>query len=206
MPGLASLMVGDRRLDAGVDLDVALALAAEDAEGHDRLVVDAGEGFRLAPGIGHGGDVGQAHLAAARERDFQRRELARSMRAPPSVRIVWSRLAEIAAAAGHVDIGRAQRAVDVGGRDAERVQPVGLELDLDLARDAAIAVDARDALQALQLADDRVVDEPGQFLERHGRRRDGVGHDRLAFDVDAVDDRARRPSRAGRRGCARWRP
>ena len=98
-------------------------------------------------------------------------------------------VAELAAAAGHVDIGGAQRAVDVAGGDAERVQPVGIELDLDLARHAAIAVDAGDALQALQLADDRVVDEPGQFLERHGRRRDGIGHDRLALDVDAVDDR-----------------
>ena len=96
---------------------------------------------------------------------------------------------ELAAAAGQVDIGRAQRAVDVGGGDAERVQPVGIELDLDLARHAAVAVDARDALQALQLADDRVVDEPGQFLDRHGRRGDRVGQDRLAFDVDAVDDR-----------------
>ena len=42
--------------------------------------------------------------------------------------------AELGAAAGHVDIGRAQRAVDVAGGDAERIQPVGVELDLDLAR------------------------------------------------------------------------
>ena len=109
--------------------------------------------------------------------------------APPSVRIAWSRLAEIAAAAGQVDIGGAQRAVDVAGGDAERVQPVRVELDLDLARHAAIAVDAGDALQALQLADDRVVDEPGQLLDGHGRRGDGIGQDRLALDVDAAHDR-----------------
>ena len=118
-----------------------------------------------------------------------------SVLAPPSVRIAWSRLAEIGAAAGHVDIGRAQRAVDVAGGGAERIQPVGVELDLDLARHAAVAVDAGDALQALQLADDRVVDEPGQLLDGHGRRRDRIGQDRLALDVDAVDDRRLRGGR-----------
>ena len=178
------LQVGDRRAGALVDLDVAFALAAEDAEGDDGLAVDAGKRLRLLPGVAHRGDVGQRHLAAARQRDFERFEIGDLLGAAERAdRLVA--LAEIAAAAGQVDIDEAQRAVDVAGRDAERGQPVGIDLDLDLARHAAIAVDAGDALQALQLADHRVVDEPGQLLERHGRRGDGVGQDRLSFDVDA---------------------
>ena len=46
-----------------------------------------------------------------------------------------------------------------------------------------------DAGLALQGALDLVVDEPGQFLERHVGRGDGEGLDRLAFHVDLGDDR-----------------
>ena len=162
--GMRCLQLGDRRLDAPVDVDVALALAAEDAERHDGLVVDAGEGLRLLPGVGDGGDLRQRDAAAAAQRDFQLLQVGERLGAAQRAdRLVAA--AEIGAAAGQVDIGRAQRAVDVAGGDAERVQPVGVELDLDLARHAAIAVDAGDALQALQLADDGVVDEPGQLLD-----------------------------------------
>ena len=68
-------------------------------------------------------------------------------------------------------------------------QPVGIELDADLAIDAAVALDAADALRRLQLALDDVVDVPGELLERHARRGGRIGQDRLALDVDALDDR-----------------
>ena len=71
----------------------------------------------------------------------------------------------------------------------KRQQAVGIEQNADLAVDAAVALDAADALQALQLALDDVVDVPGQLLERHARRGGGEGEDRLALDVDALDDR-----------------
>ena len=134
------------------------------------------------------GDFRQRDAAAVAERDLELLEIGNRLGAAQRAdRLVAA--AEIGAAAGHVDVGRTQRPVDVAGGGAERVQPVGVELDLDLARHAAIAVDAGDALQALQLADDRIVDEPRKLFERHGRRRDGIGQDRLPFDVDAVDDR-----------------
>ena len=97
--------------------------------------------------------------------------------------------ADLAAAAGQVDVGGAQLPVDVAGGDAEGEQPVGIERDADLAVDAADALDLRHALHALQGAHDRVVDEPGELLRRHARRACRVGDDRQALDLDARDDR-----------------
>ena len=96
--------------------------------------------------------------------------------------------------------------VDLGGGDAERQQPVGIEQDADLAIDAAVALDAADALQALQLALDDVVDMPGELLERHARRGGREREDRLALDVDALDDRLVDVARQIERGSCRWRP
>ena len=97
--------------------------------------------------------------------------------------------ADLAAAAAEIDVGGAHLVVDLGRGDAEGEQPVGIELDADLAVDAAVALDAADALEALQLALDHVVDVPRQLLERHARRGGREGEDRLALDVDALDDR-----------------
>ncbi len=133
-------------------------------------------------------DVGQAHRAAAADRNFRRRQILDGFGAAQRADRLLA-VAEFALAAGHVGVHAAQRLVDVARRDAERHQLARVELDLDFALDAAVAVDARDALQALQLADHRVVDEPGQFLDRHLRRRHGISQDRLPFDVDRVHDR-----------------
>ena len=97
--------------------------------------------------------------------------------------------ADLAAAAGQVDVGGPELPVDVAGGDAEGEQPVGIERDADLALDAAEALDLRDALHALQRAHHGVVDEPGQLLGRHARRACRVGDDRQALDLDARDDR-----------------
>ena len=56
------------------------------------------------------------------------------------------------------------------GGDAEREQLLGIERNADFAIDAAEARDLADAVDALQLARDRVVDEPGKLLGRHARR------------------------------------
>ena len=44
-------------------------------------------------------------------------------------------------------------------------------------------------MDALQIAGDRIVDEPGQLLDRKPRRRSRVSDDRQALDIDAADDR-----------------
>ena len=65
----------------------------------------------------------------------------------------------------------------------------GIERDADLAVDAAEALHFADAVDALQVARDRVVDEPRQLLDRHAGRGGGVGDDRQPLDVDPADDR-----------------
>ena len=92
-------------------------------------------------------------------------------------------------ARSEIDVGRAHLPIHVSGRDAIRQQPVGIELNADFAVDAAVAFNLADALEAKQLTLDHIVDMPRQLLKRHARARCRIGQDRLAFDIDARDDR-----------------
>src|SRR5262249_39724716 len=95
---------------------------------------------------------------------------------------------ELAAAATEIDVGRAHLGVNVGGRDPKREQPVGVQQHADLAVDTAVALDAADALQTLQLTLDDVVHVPRQPLERPSGRGGRECDDRLPLDVDAAHD------------------
>ena len=64
------------------------------------------------------------------------------------------------APAADVGVGGAQLSAHLARRHAERQQPVGIELDPDLAIHAADALHLTDATQALQRARRHVVDEP----------------------------------------------
>ena len=167
---------------------LALALGAEDGEGDDRLLVEARKRALLAGAVDDAAELVEADLAATRQHDLGLGEILH----PPGAGERADRLllaADLAAAAAEIDVGRAHLCVDVGGGDAERQQPVGVEQHADLAVDAAVALDPADALQALQLPLDHVVDVPGELLQRHAGRGGGVGQDRLALDVDAPHDR-----------------
>ena len=83
---------------------------------------------------------------------------------------------------------RSCRLTSSGGQ-ADRLQPDRIEPDPDLALDAADALDPGDAANALQRADDHVLDEPRQLLRRLAGRNRRVGDDRQADDVDALDQR-----------------
>ena len=98
-------------------------------------------------------------------------------------------LADFGAAAGEVDIGAAQDLADIDGGQARGLQPVGIERDQNFALDTADALDLGDAAHALQRALDDVVDEIGELLRRLARRDRGIGDDRQADDVDALDQR-----------------
>ena len=75
--------------------------------------------------------------------------------------------ADLRAAAGGIDVDRAQLLVHLDGRDAERLHARRIEIDADLAVDAAPAVDLRNAGDRQQPLGDRVVDEPGELLLGH---------------------------------------
>ena len=175
-------------LDQSVDGHVARALGAGHAEGDDRLVEQAGEGARLGRAVGDGRELVEPDPAPARQRDRQRGQIFQLSRARERAdRLLLA--GKLAAAAAEIDIVGPHLLVDGRRGDAEREQLLRIERDADLAIDAAEALDLADAMDALQVARDRVVDEPRQLLDRKPRRRGGVSDDRQTFDVDAADDR-----------------
>ena len=175
-------------LDQLIDCHVARTLGAGDAESDDRLVEQAGEGARLGRAVGHRPELVEPDLAPARQSDRQRREIFELSRARERAdRLLLAR--ELAAPAAEIDVVGAHLLVDGRRGDAQRQQLLGVERDPDLAVDAAEPLDLADAADALQIARDRIVDEPGQLLDRKPGRRGGVSDDRQALDVDAADDR-----------------
>jgi hypothetical protein len=98
-------------------------------------------------------------------------------------------VADSGATAGEVDIGTAQDLADIDGSEARGLQAIRIERDQNLPLDTADALDLGDAAHALQRAFDDVIDEIGQLLRRFARRDRGIGDDRQADDVDALDQR-----------------
>ena len=205
--GIIADDVGDLRVDVGerhlrmlgvdlfelfgdevVDRDVAVALGAHDAEGDDRLVVEAREGALLGGGVRHRAEFIEPHLAPARQRDRQRGEVRDLMRPRERAdRLLLAR--HLPAAAAKIDVVGLHLRVHRRRRHAEGKQLLRIQSDPDFAVDAAGARHRADAFDRLQFARHRVVDEPRQLLRRQAGRRGGVGDERQAFDVDAVDQR-----------------
>ena len=80
-------------------------------------------------------------------------------------------------------------------RGVERQQPRRIELDADLAVDAADTRDRADAAHREHALGDGVVDEPGQRFVVEAVRRDRVGQDRCAGQVDLRDHRVAQVAR-----------
>ena len=152
-------------LDQLIDRHVARALGAGHGEGDDRLVEQAGEGARLGRAVGDGREFVEPDLAPARQSDRQRGEIVKLSRARERAdRLLLA--GDLAAAAAEIDVVGAHLLVDGRRGDAEREQLLRIERDADLAIDAAEPLDLADATDALQVARDRVVDEPRQLLDR----------------------------------------
>ena len=88
----------------------------------------------------------------------------------------------------HVLVRGAHRAHHLVDADAQRGQRVGLDADQHLPRDAAVDVDLRDAGQALERLDDRLVGERGQLAQPDRRREHGERDHRLLVLVVGADD------------------
>ena len=174
--------------DQRVDRHVACALGAGHAEGDDRLVEQAGEGARFGRAVGDGPELVEADPAPAWQSDRQRGQIFELSRASQRADRLFL-AGELAPAAAEIDIVGPHLLVDGRRGDAESKQPLRIERDADLPIDPAEALDLADAMNALQVACDRVVDQPRQLLDRKPRRRGGVSDDRQTFDIDAADDR-----------------
>ena len=186
--GIGGLQRVDALLHGGGDHHVAGALGALDAERHHRLAVEAGEGAAIGDGVGDGAEIVETNLAAAEQRDHGAGEFVQGLGAGQRAdRLIV--LADLGPAAGEIDIGAAQDLADVDGGQARGLQPVGIQRHQDFALDTADALDLGDAAHALQRAFDDVVDEIGQLLRRLAGRDRGIGDDRQADHVDALDQR-----------------
>src|SRR4029079_3865461 len=184
--GIGSLLPIDALLHGGGDHHVAGALRALDAERNDGFTVEAGKGTAIGDGVGDGAEVVEPDLAAAEQRDHGAGEFVQRLGAGKRAdRLVV--FADLGAAAGEVDVGAAQYLADVDGRQPCRLQAIGIERYQDFALDTADALDLGDAAYALQRAFDDVVDEVRQLLGRFAGRDRGIGDDRQADDVDALD-------------------
>ena len=152
-----------------IDRHVAGALGAGDAESDDRLVEEAGEGARLGRTVDDRSELVEPDLASARQRDRQRREIGDAVRARERAdRLLLAR--NLAPSAAEIDVVGADLFVDRRRGDAERQQLFRIERNADFAIDAAESLDLADAVNALQIARHRIVDQPRQLLDAHSRR------------------------------------
>ena len=186
--GVGYLELVDPLLHRGRDHHVAGALGALDAERHHRLAVEAGEGAAVGDGVGDGAEIVEPNLAAGGQADHGAGEIVERLGAGQRAdRLIV--LADFGAAAREIDIGAAQAAADIDRRQSRGLQPVGIERYQDFALDTADALDLGHVAHALQRAFDDVVDEIGQLFRRLAGRDRGVGDDRQADHVDALDQR-----------------
>ena len=186
--GIGNLQRVDALLHGGGNHHVAGAFGALDAERHHGLAIETGKGATIGDGVGDGAEIVEPDLAAAEQRDHGAREFVERLGAGQRADGLVV-LADFGAAAGEVDIGAAQDLADIDCCQPRGLQTIGVERHQNLALDTADALDLGDAADALQRAFDDVVDEIGQLLRRLARRDRGVGDDRQADHVDALDQR-----------------
>ena len=113
---------------------------------------------------------------------------ASGLRRRPTVRTESSRAALLEAAARQLEVLRAQRRGDVGRRQAVSVQPIGIDLDLDLAAPRAEEQHLADAVDRLEPLLDVLLEERRQLDDRH-RRRDREHQDRERVGILLLHDR-----------------
>jgi hypothetical protein len=142
----------------------------------------------FAGGIVDAAEIGELRRAPAGEDDARLAQFLDAARRPQGAdRLLGS--ADGAAAARPVDVEQAKLLVDLVGRDAERHQPVGVEIDAHHPVDAAGAAHLAHPMHREQQPRDVVVDQPGNLLLRHGLGGDCVVDDRRADAVDPGDHR-----------------
>ena len=184
--GIGDFQRIDALLHGGGNHHVAGALGAFDAERHHGLAVETGEGAAIGDGVGDGAEIVEAHFTAAEQRDHGAGEIVEGLGSGQRADGLVV-LADFGTAAGEIDIGAAQALADIDGGQSGRLQPVGIQRDQNFTLDTADTLDLGDVANALQRAFDDIVDEVGQLLGRLAGRDRGIGHDRQADHVDALD-------------------
>ena len=97
--------------------------------------------------------------------------------------------AHIGAATGGFLLDLAHAAGEIGGRDAQCLHPVGIQLDSHLPGDAANPVHGPYAADAQQSLGDVVIHIPGEGFIIHALRGDGIGEDGCPGQIGFADHR-----------------
>ena len=166
--GVRLLDLGDRSPGRPGDGDLARALGALDREADHRPIVEPGDAARLGPLVDHHAQVLQAHGLAIGQVDAHLLQVVDGLGAAQGAHRLFL-VADLPAAARKIGVRQLQLLADLARRDAEGAEPAGIELDADLAVDAAGAGDRGHALHPHHLLGDGVLDEPGELLRIHRR-------------------------------------
>ena len=177
--------LGELGLHVVVDRNVRGALGLGHPEGGGGASVEARERADFAHAVAHVREVREPREAPPGQHDLGVAECRSGARpAEHADRLLAA--TELRPPAGRIEVEVAQLVVDLNGRDAECLHARRIELDADLAVDAATALHLRDTGNAEQPLGDRVIDEPGQLLLGERARADAVVDDRWAVGVDAL--------------------
>src|SRR5690606_36525803 len=146
--------------------DVRSALGARHGEVDHFLVAHLADRGALAETVTNGCDIRQLYGSAVAELYLPLRQLiGRFGTAEHADRL--ARAAHFGVAPRRVDVGLSEHIVDLTGRYAESLHPLGVDNHLDLAVDAREAIDFGHPLDREQALGHRIVDKPAQLLDRH---------------------------------------
>ncbi len=95
----------------------------------------------------------------------------------------------VAASAGTIELVFRDRLADGTGRERQGLKPVGIKFDMDFPLGAADPLDTPDAGKTLKVTRHHVVDKPGKLRDRHVLASNRIGHSRLRFFLDSLNDR-----------------
>ena len=123
------------RRDCVADDDIACAFRAQNAETHDRRAVEAGECPRLGDGIGDQPEIVEPHFASDRQRDAGGGKLRYRLGAGKRPDGLFA-AADLGPPASEIDVAAAQLAAYVERRQADALQPDGIEPDANFALNA----------------------------------------------------------------------
>src|SRR6476660_4626877 len=180
------------RVDASADRirdhHIACTLGTHNTEADNRRAINASERSRLGNGVADEAEIVQSYLASRRQRDPCCREIGYGLcPCERTNRLVAS--ANLGPPAGEVDGAPAELPADIERSEPEALQANRVEADPYLTFHATDTLHSSHPAHPLQLADDHILHEPGDLLGCLPRRDRGIGEDREASDVDALDQR-----------------
>ena len=179
--GVGRLQFADGGAHTFGHVQLAGAPGPENFKAHHVRAILSGERARLGHGVCHRGDLVESNVPAVRQGQVELGQLgSRFYRGDGAYRLLGT--TDVATPAGGFLLNQPQLPGDVRRSNPQRGHFCGIQLDPDLATDAAHALDSTDTRHVEQPFGDGVVDKPAQVLVVYavarcsaGRRRSDKG-------------------------------